>query len=111
MQLENRNLNATIVVIFCRYDIPNVQCHGVCLKTNHGSNTATRGFGKPQSSAIIESILDHGATATGLDANILRGKNIYCEGSKTMTGTPVTENLAKDCYDRVMHKVCTVDRT
>ena len=49
---------------------------GLCLRTNRGSHTATRGFGKPESSSVIESILDHGAVALGMDANKLRGNNM-----------------------------------
>jgi len=86
------------------YRIDNIRVRGLCLKTNFGSYTATRGFGKPQASAIIESIVDHGASALGLDATRVRTRNLYKAGDRTITKMPIDDNVMQNCWSRVLEK-------
>lgn len=86
------------------YRIGNVRVHGLCLKTNYGSHTATRGFGKPQASAIIESILDHGASALGIDATHLRTRNLYKKGDHTITKMEIGDSVMQQCWERVLER-------
>ncbi|CAG8727867.1 20234_t:CDS:10, partial [Dentiscutata erythropus] len=65
------------------YYIPNLQFIGYPCKTNIHSNTAFRGFGKPQAIFILESMLSEVAERMGIDVNELREKNLYVEGQKT----------------------------
>ena len=87
------------------YRIDNVKVHGTCLKMNHGSYTSTRGFGKPQSSAIIESILDHGVSALGIDATEVRSKNLYKKGDHTITKMELKDDVITSCWNRLIEKV------
>ena len=47
------------------YKIPNWDVKGVLCKTNTHSNTAFRGFGRPQGSIMIENIIDIVAAEIG----------------------------------------------
>ncbi|CAG8827742.1 10062_t:CDS:2, partial [Racocetra persica] len=67
----------------CCYYIPNVQFMGRVCKTNIHSHTAFRGFGRPQGTAITESMLSEVADRMGIDVNELREKNFYVEGQLT----------------------------
>jgi xanthine dehydrogenase/oxidase len=86
------------------YRIDNIRVHGLCLKTNYGSHTATRGFGKPQASAIIESILDHGASALDIDATHLRTRNLYKKGDQTITKMEIGDSVMQQCWNRVLER-------
>ena len=86
------------------YHVRNVRVHGTCLKTNHGSRTSTRGFGKPEASAILENILDHGAAALGMDATALRGANLYRKGDRSITRTEIKDDTVRKCWNRLMEK-------
>lgn len=86
------------------YRIPNVRVHGTCLKMNYGSYTATRGFGKPQASAVVETIMDHAATALSIDPTELRHQNLYQEGDLTITKTKIGDNVMRQCWDRLIEK-------
>ncbi len=52
---------------------------------------------------MIEAILDHGAFGLGRDPTLLRQQLVYQKGDKTITGTAITENIARECYARVLH--------
>ncbi|NNE91292.1 MAG: molybdopterin-dependent oxidoreductase [Verrucomicrobiales bacterium] len=94
---------ATLLMDSC-YHIENIRVHGLCLKTNLGSNTSTRGFGKPQASAVVETVLDHGASVLEMDANNLRRRNLYQKGHHTITRTEIRDNVMASCWDRVSEK-------
>lgn len=94
---------ATLLMDSC-YHVENIRVHGLCLKTNLGSNTSTRGFGKPQASAVVETVLDHGASVLGMDANLLRRRNLYREGDHTITRTRIGDDIIGKCWDRVLEK-------
>ena len=86
------------------YRIENIRVKGTCLKTNFGSGTAARGFGKPQSSAIVETIMDHGARALGIDPTELRHVNLYKKGDRTITRMEIKDDIAMKCWNRVLKK-------
>jgi xanthine dehydrogenase small subunit len=86
------------------YKIENIRVNGVCVKTNIGSCTATRGFGKPQSSAIIETVMDHGARALALDPTEVRGLNLYQRGDRTITKTEIKDDVISRCWNRALEK-------
>ena len=86
------------------YRIENIRVKGTCLKTNFGSGTAARGFGKPQSSAIVETIMDHGARALGIDPTELRHVNLYKKGDRTITWMEIKDDIAMKYWNRVLEK-------
>ena len=94
---------ATLLLDSC-YHIENVRVHGLCLKTNLGSNTSTRGFGKPQASAVVETVMDHGASVLKMDTNLLRRRNLYQKGHRTITRTEIRDDIMANCWDRVVKK-------
>ncbi|MDA1005039.1 MAG: molybdopterin-dependent oxidoreductase, partial [Verrucomicrobia bacterium] len=94
---------STLLMDSC-YHIENVRVHGLCLKTNVGSNTSTRGFGKPEASAVVETVMDHGASVLQLDANFLRRINLYEKGDRTITKTEIKDETMAKCWDRVVEK-------
>lgn len=94
---------ATLLMDSC-YHLKNVRLHGLCVKTNLGSSTSTRGFGKPQASAIVETVLDHGASVLEMDTNLLRRTNLYQKGDRTITKTEIRDDIMANCWDRVLEK-------
>ncbi|GAH02438.1 unnamed protein product, partial [marine sediment metagenome] len=94
---------ATLLMDSC-YHLENVRIHGLCLKTNLGSNTSTRGFGKPQASAVMETVMDHGASVLALDSNLLRRRNLYQKGDRTITRTEIRDDVMATCWDRAVER-------
>ena len=94
---------ATLLMDGC-YFIPNVKVHGFCLKTNFGSHTSARGFGKPQASAVIESVMDHAAVQLNLDPTTVRHVNLYQKGDTTITKTKIDDNVVWQCWNRLLDK-------
>lgn len=92
---------ATLLMDSC-YHIENIRIHGFCLKTNLGSNTSTRGFGKPEASAVTETVMDHGASALDMDTNLLRRRNLYRKSDRTITKTEIRDDVMASCWDRVV---------
>lgn len=86
------------------YCLANVDLLGTCHRTNTGSTTSTRGFGKPQASAVIETVMDHGASALELDATEVRGRNTYRRGDRTITRTKIGDDVLQRCWQRVLDK-------
>ncbi len=86
------------------YRVDNIRVKGTCLRTNYGSATSTRGFGKPQASPVIETVMDHGASALKMDATKVREVNIYRKRDRTITKTEIKDNVLRSCWDRLMVK-------
>ena len=73
----------------------------VCWKN---SNTGFRGFGAPQAVFIVESVLDHLATAARLPSDVLRRSNLYRDGDVKHTGTAVEDfNVSVLHVPHVLH--------
>jgi xanthine dehydrogenase large subunit len=84
------------------YYLPNVRIEGVCYRTNHHPHTAFRGFGGPQGTMTIESIMEDIARNLNLDPYDVRRVNCY-EGSRNRTpyGQVVENNLLPDIFERL----------
>lgn len=84
------------------YYLPNVSIEGVCYRTNHHPHTAFRGFGAPQGTMTIESIMEDIARTLNMDPFAVRRINIY-EDSRTRTpyGQPVENNLLPQIYEQL----------
>ncbi|MEM7288369.1 MAG: molybdopterin cofactor-binding domain-containing protein [Actinomycetota bacterium] len=64
--------------------------------------TATRGYGKPQTGAIIETILDEVATELGMDPQTLRSRNLYRKGQTALADTPIDDDVLRACWERAV---------
>lgn len=81
------------------YNVPNARIHGKTLKTNKGSFTSTRGFGKPESSGVVEKIMEHAAFELNMDPAELRTKNLYKKGDVTLSSQLITdEDVLRKCW-------------
>lgn len=67
------------------YYIPNLKVMGHAWKTNQPPNTAFRGFGAPQSIALIENIIDRIARQLQKDSIDLRALNFYGKEDQNTT--------------------------
>lgn len=79
-------------------------CHidGVCYKTNNHSNTAFRGFGGPQGTMAMESIIEDIAFHLKKDAREVRRINLY-QGNNLKT--PYGQILENNMLPEVMRKL------
>jgi xanthine dehydrogenase large subunit len=73
-------------------------------RTNTVSNTAFRGFGGPQGTMIIESVIDDIARTLGIDPLEVRRRNLYGIGERDITpyGMRVEDNLLHTIIDRIV---------
>lgn len=52
-----------------------------------------RGFGGPQASFAVETLVDEAAVALKFDPIVLRERNVLHQGDRTITGAPLTQKL------------------
>ena len=85
------------------YYLPNVRIEGVCYRTNHHPHTAFRGFGGPQGTATIESILEDIAKVLGRSSAEVRRVNLY-DGDhlRTPYGQILENNLLPTIHGRLL---------
>jgi CO/xanthine dehydrogenase Mo-binding subunit len=85
------------------YECPNVRVVGQVVKTNTPPNGAFRGFGAPQTLFAAEMQVEKIAAKLGLDALVVRRKNLFREGSVTATGQVLKESVgAQEVLDRAV---------
>ena len=89
----------SIFLIDNAYQIPNADIRVRCGRSNLPSGfTAARGYGKPQTGALIEMILDQAAAALDLDAQDVRKANLYKRGEKALAETPIDDDVLQSCW-------------
>ncbi len=86
------------------YSIRNTRIIGRGCKTHLPSNTAFRGFGAPQASFVIESIMDRAARTLGKDLAEIQRINFYRDGEETPYGQRVYEAFSGEILDRALPK-------
>jgi len=86
------------------YYIPAIKSELYPCKTNRSSNTAFRGFGAPQSIAVIEYIMDEISRKTGIDGAEVRRKNLYGERVRNRApyGQLIKDNILGNLYRSIM---------
>lgn len=84
------------------YFLENCHIDGVCYKTNNHSNTAFRGFGGPQGTMAMESIIEDIAFVLKKDAKDIRNINLY-QGNNLRT--PYGQVLENNMLPGVMNKL------
>ena len=85
------------------YYLPNARIAGRVCRTNFPSNTAFRGFGGPQGVAVIESVIEAIAHATGRDAADIRRLNCY--GDQGANTTPYGQTVENNTLPRLIDRL------
>lgn len=84
------------------YYLENCHIEGTCYRTNNHSNTAYRGFGGPQGTMTIESVMEDIALTLGKDPLEVRRLNIYeGEGQLTPFGQKFENNMLPALFDNL----------
>ena len=109
------------------YYIPNVKASGYACKTNLPSNTAFRGFGRPQTMYMMECVISNVADVCELpvhEVSTLEKKkevysqlfvkvrriNLYKEGDMTPGNQLLTDFHLQRCWDELVTKIKYEDR-
>ncbi len=84
------------------YYLPNVEIYAACCKTNTYSNTAFRGFGGPQGTFLIESLLEDIAVFLKKDSFDIRTLNSY-QGDRNLTpyGQKIEQNPLPEIFSKL----------
>ena len=89
----------SVFLIDNAYYMENAAIRSRCGRSNLPAGfTATRGYGKPQTGAIIETILDEASAGLGLDPQDVRERNLYRRGQEALAGTPIDDDVLKGCW-------------
>jgi CO/xanthine dehydrogenase Mo-binding subunit len=75
------------------YNIKQAYVDAVALPTRGVVAGSMRGFGGPQASFAVETLVDEAAVALGQDPIALRQKNVLKQGDRTITGAPIEQAL------------------
>lgn len=87
------------------YYFANVRVDATCFRTNNQSHTAFRGFGGPQGTMTIESILEDVAHYLKKDAASIRRLNLYTDAhNRTPYGQLVENNMLPAIYDKLIQQ-------
>jgi len=84
------------------YNLENAFIKGSACKTNYPSNTAFRGFGGPQGTFVIETLIEDIANYLNMDALEVRKQNIYRgDDSTTPYGQKVINNTLPELFSKL----------
>jgi len=83
------------------YRVPHVEFQADCVYTNNPITGAVRGYGNPQSTFFVESIMDRLAVATGIDPVQFRLQNANLPGEETAQGLRITSCGLRECLEAV----------
>lgn len=98
-------LETSVFLIDNAYFIEHARIRGRCGRSNLPAGfTATRGYGKPQTGAIIETILDDAASRLEIDPQTLRKQNLYTKGQTALAGTPIDDDVLRACWDSAVDR-------
>ncbi|MEO0493502.1 MAG: molybdopterin cofactor-binding domain-containing protein, partial [Actinomycetota bacterium] len=93
----------SVFLIDNAYHLEHASIRARCGRSNLPAGfTATRGYGKPQTGAIIESILDEAAHHIGLDPQEVRRRNLYRKGQAALAETPIDDDVLEACWDQAV---------
>jgi len=77
------------------YRLPNVRYKGIAVYTNKTPSCAKRGFGNPQITFVVESLMDELANRLGLDPVELRRKNYVGLGDTFWGQGPLVRSIVQ----------------
>ncbi len=83
------------------YKVPHVRFHTDCVYTNNPVTGAMRGYGNPQSTFFIETMMDRLAEAVGMDPVEFRLLNANEPDTVTPQGLVITSCGLKECLQAV----------
>ena len=83
------------------YRVPHVRFLADCIYTNNPTTGAVRGYGNPQSTFFIETVMDQLAEAIGMDPVTFRIHNANIPNSETPQGLIITSCGLKECLEAV----------
>jgi len=94
------------------YYIPNLYVEGIVCRTNFHSNTAFRGFGAPQGTLMIESLMEDIASFLKKDSFEIRKRNCYGKEKNTKTpyGQELRNNTLPDLFTEIEKKYAYQER-
>ena len=87
------------------YRVPNVRYSAKCVYTNNTYSQAMRGYGNPQATFAIESVMDMLAEAAGIDRMEFRRINCNQAGDETPQGFRITTCGLPECLEAVSQKL------
>ena len=77
------------------YRFPHIRYHGVAVYTNKVPSCAMQGFGNPQVTFAVESLMDELAAKLGMDPIDLRLKNYVGEGDTFWGQGPLVRSIVR----------------
>lgn len=83
------------------YRVPNVRFRADCVYTNNPTTGAVRGYGNPQSTFFVETIMDQLAEAIEMDQVEFRIRNANVPNSETPQGLIITSCGLRECLEAV----------
>lgn len=83
------------------YRVPHVRFRADCVYTNNPMTGAMRGYGNPQSTFFIETVMDRLAEAVNLDPIEFRLRNANRPNEETPQGLVITSCGLKECLEAV----------
>jgi xanthine dehydrogenase molybdenum-binding subunit len=83
------------------YRVPHVRFSADCVYTNNPITGAVRGYGNPQSTFFVETMMDRLAEAVGLDPVDFRLRNANRPNEETPQGLKITSCGLKECLEAV----------
>ncbi|MFS4459226.1 xanthine dehydrogenase molybdopterin binding subunit [Bdellovibrio sp. HCB2-146] len=100
--LSSSILDRALFHIDGAYYLPHAHIEGTVCRTNLQSNTAFRGFGGPQGTMTIESIIEEVATYLKMDPLVIRERNCY-QGERNTThyGQKIDHNPLPELFARL----------
>lgn len=81
------------------YRIPNFRATAVSCRTNLPPNNAFRGFGVPQGTFAIETAITHAAEVMGVDAAVIKRRNLLQNGDTLPYGMRLEKTNAVRCWE------------
>lgn len=104
--LSSSILDRALFHIDGAYYLPHAHIEGFVCRTNTCSNTAFRGFGGPQGTMTIESIIEDIAAYLKKDAFEIRQLNCYGQDKNNVThyGQTLTHNPLPDLFERLKNE-------
>ncbi|OGR99308.1 MAG: hypothetical protein A2016_05905 [Elusimicrobia bacterium GWF2_62_30] len=86
------------------YRIPNIRVTAVSCRTNIPPNNAFRGFGVPQGTFAIEAALTRAAEVMGVEAEMVKRRNLLRDGDTLPYGVTLSEVNAARCWETLDKK-------
>jgi CO/xanthine dehydrogenase Mo-binding subunit len=87
---------------FTIYKVPAFRYEGTVVYTNKPYGGAYRGYGNPQGTFAIESLVDEAAGVLGIDPVELRRRNLHRPGDVTALGFRFGSCAQRECLDAVV---------